>query len=322
MFRWLVLLLVLAASSVQAQNPSGWYVFQPLIGGPRVGAKPPWPAPNVQGIVLRIAANQIDLPVAQGVTYDWSAIDERLVELKRRNEDFTWQLQIYISVYYPQHWERKGAQTVSFRDAVGVRWRMLLPWDPVAQRLYRQLMLEAGKHYNLDPNLTLVHVTFPQAYSPEMHMPPEVIRLPGYATKIVAAYKQSIRAVAESFPSKAICLNLFNLTMNVNRQGPALTQLVATQAARAYGPRMHFQLNGWNAKGSFGNYDIFQLLVRLAKAGSPVGLEQVDHSGTARYGGTWSASLRRLSECQASYAIIYDKDQPRVTGWWADDPAR
>jgi hypothetical protein len=291
-------------------NPSGWYVFQPTIGAPGTPA-PSWPAANCTGAVIRIAANQI---VGSGNRVSWSVLDSRLAELRRRSPTASrWQLQINVgSSLFPASWKAAGAKTLKYAHKNRGNVEMLLPWDAKAQELYGALMQSAARKYASDDTLDMVHVTFPQAYSPEMHMPAELSKLAGFHTKIKQAYAFGIAAVADAFSSKAVCLNLYNVANTAPSDRSLSHTKAIASAAKAAHPNLWLQINSWNAKDSFANYDVHRLLVSY---GPPKQMEQVQASKDPAYGGTFAASLKYLKG--AASAIIYPPDMAKAGKWKA-----
>jgi hypothetical protein len=288
----------------QVSAPKGYYIFMPTIGAPDEG-QPHYPEPGITGAVIRIGAKVI-VSTNTPTQYNWKALDQRIRELKVHSPNSHWQLQIHTGVHYPPAWERAGAKTVSFLHKKYGRSKMLLPWDPKAIQLYAELMKAAGQRYGSDTTLDMVHVTFPQAYSPEMHMPVEVARLPGFEQKIKAAYLSSVPIVCAAFPNKAVCLNIFNVSKystgdhSIKLTRDIVNNLVATN------PNLWCQVNSWNAKSSWANYEAYKLLLQVDCQRQ---LEQVQSSSRPEYGGTFKQSLHYLSDAEVGSAIIYYNDQ-------------
>lgn len=289
-------------------KPSGWYVFMPTIGAPGIPA-PSWPAENCTGAVIRIAANQLAGPR----NFSWAVLDKRLDELHKRSSGSSrWQLQINVgSSLFPPSWKAAGAKTVKYKHESRGTVEMLLPWDPVAQELYATLMQAAAAKYGGHDDLDMVHVTFPQAYSPEMHMPAELSKLPDFHRNIKLAYAFGIAAVAEAFPGKAVCLNLFNVAKFSTDKSLSHTKAIAVAALAAH-KNLVTQVNSWNAKSTWGKYDVYRLWVSLPGNKQA---EQVQPSKSPEYGGTFKQSEHYLGEIPVQSAIIYPDDMKKAGQW-------
>lgn len=295
-------------------GPSGYYLMQPTIGN-LDGTAVVWPELYMKGVVIRIGANQI-VTTNDPHKYNWKLLDDRLRELKRRSPNAHWQLQVTTGIYYPKAWELAGAKTVAFNHKkygtnnrqLG-RIKALLPWDVKALQLYADLMMEVGKRYGADPTLDMVHVTHPQFYSPEMHMPSEVARLPDFTKKIKPAYEAGIGIVTAAFPNKAVCLNLFNVSKYATGdRSIKLTREIATEAVNRH-PNLWVQVNSWNAKNTWASYDAYKLMVALDAHKQ---IEQVQPSRDPKYGGSFEQSLHYIPDSGARSACIYNSDQPKA----------
>lgn len=267
------------------RRPRGVFVFRSAVGSIDL-ARPAGRNPNIAGWVLRDKWASVQPLEAKAPDFSRLLAAAKSVAIQGKQ----WQLEVFGG-------ESAPAWAGSMRTQLDTAYRMN----------YLALVAKMGATFANDPNLVAVHCCLPMTSSPEFRLP-DSLNKPGWQTKALAANASALTALGRAFPGIVITVNLHN---PVN----AADGFVAAQIAQGrslLGDRFCVQENAWNAKATQANYNVYRAVQEHAAAGYCAGLEQVQVSTDSAYGGTWAESLKYIGK--ASYLIIYEPDDKRVTG--------
>ena len=118
-----------------------------------------WSAPYISGMALREtwSVNQ----TANNSTYDWSFFDSGLAQAQLYNKKIS--LAVAAGAFCPTWLITAGAQYISITVQTSFQQsaqtlKMVLPWDPIFQSKWSNLVTAMGARYDADPNVAYVYI--------------------------------------------------------------------------------------------------------------------------------------------------------------------
>jgi hypothetical protein len=183
--------------------------------------------------------------------------------------------------------------------------RAPVPWDPTMHLHWQELATQLADRYGANPRIKVVHIPG-FAESSEMHLPDEVVLLPGYSSRVVA---ESWTAMAEplvsAFPGAIIALNYATPTQAELES--ADSQWLLDELAAMAGTRAGYQANDLAADVDLGR-NKYQTLIEQRQLGRHVGFQMVSPSGSSRFGGDFLDAVSIASTAGGDWLEIYPAD--------------
>jgi len=233
--------------------------------------------PFIAGAMLTISWRQIQRTNAN--EYDWSKVDEQLDNATSAGKDVT--LVLHAGGLHTPDWVKNtpGVQLITIIDTSNIYndktycQPITIPvfWDSVFLELKKNYIVEAGKRYGANPNVSGVMVSFANFITSDWNVPHDIDetgqkcgvkfnqirdwKAAGYTTeKMFIAGKETIDAWAAAFPGKALKLPIHPTHKNLedNKDGtPAtaskLAEKIIKYGYQEYPDRFYAQVNTLNA---------------------------------------------------------------------------
>jgi len=170
---------------------------------------------NLTGVCLHIGWGRIEQEPGK---LDFSAIDKTVAVLRRIGMKY--ELGIKPGADTPPFVFQQGAQSFEthvnnpHRPNFGEAVVIPVPWDPIYQSRFSQVIHEVGERYSADPLCVSIVLTCANFNSSEMHLPktPEDrakwSAMGDYGAKLLEVYKKYTDEWAKAFPKQAISLHL------------------------------------------------------------------------------------------------------------------
>jgi hypothetical protein len=171
--------------------------------------------PHLSGVCLHIGWKDIEKEPGH---WDFSAIDQTVAVLRRVGRKY--ELGIKAGADTPPFVYQQGAQSFEthvanpHRPNFGAAVVIPVPWDPIFQRQFSQVIQKVGERFSADPLCVSVVLTCANFNSAEMHLPktPEDRAkwkaMGDYEAKLLDVYKKYTDEWAKAFPHQAISLHL------------------------------------------------------------------------------------------------------------------
>lgn len=285
------LCLATATGAAEIKKPAGTFLMRPRLAAAKFNAL------GYPRIILREDAAF----VFATATPNFSRIEAAIKTLPAGAK---YQLEVLYGTQAPQRWKAQGVKWMKFAAPSPERpaGEMPVPWDQTARMLHAGEVAQLAKRFDGDANCLAVHCAHPVMYSAEFHMPKEITRTAGWQGHMAAAWQASVDAHEAAFKSTMTVLDLSACASD----NCAVATAVEKYAEEKLGARLGVQMNAWNARESLVDAKPYQLVKAAHGRGVWTGLEQVTASTNARYGGSFSASLKRAT--WADWKIIYEGD--------------
>ena len=292
-----------SAASIDVRMPEGNYVMRPDSGSINFPSSV-LNNPRIAGFVLRDAWASVN--PAPGV-YNWSRLDAAVAQVMAAGKQF--KLIVFSGVRAPTWLYQQGAQPMTFVEDGSFRpagtHTMPVPWDPVMLEYYGDLLEEMDRHFGSNPALVGVGLGGPTQFSLEMHLPREVMSLPGFSPEAVrGAWNTVLHKYAELFPNVPGVLHLAN---PIHFSDGVAVQ-VASDVVSILGNRGIIQHDALSAKPNLPNYNIHKIVASYGQSGTYVGFEELCASNQARFGGTFAVAWQRLTAAKGRYLDLYVSD--------------
>ena len=170
---------------------------------------------------------------------------------------------------------------------------------------YGNLLEEMDRHFGSNSALVAVGLGGPTRYSLEMHLPREIMTLPGFSPEAVrGAWNTVLHKYAELFPNVPGVLHLANPL----HFSDGVAVQVAGDVVSILGNRGVIQHDALSAKPDLPNYNIHQIVTSYGLSGTHVGFEELCASNQARFGGTFAVAWQRLTAAKGRYLDLYVPD--------------
>ena len=149
---------------------------------------------------------------------DFTVLDKTIAVF--RDTKTKYQLCLHPGAYTPDFVYAEGAKPFEskvrnpHRADVGKTVKIPVPWDPVYQRYYSDIIQQLGKRYATDPLCVSVVLTCANFMSAEMHLPKSPAdrmrwqSLGDYHTKLLEVYKKYTDDWAQAFPRHEVSLHI------------------------------------------------------------------------------------------------------------------
>jgi len=171
--------------------------------------------PHLSGVCLHAGWKEIE---SEAGKLDFSAIDKTVAVLRRIGMKY--ELSVKPGADTPPFVFAEGAKSIQteisnpHRANFGQAAQIPVPWDPIYQRHFSQLIERLGQRYASDPLCVGVVLTCANFMSAEMHLPhrPEDRAkwqaLGDYRGKLLEVYKKYTDEWAKAFPRQQVSLHL------------------------------------------------------------------------------------------------------------------
>ena len=170
---------------------------------------------NLSGVCLHIPWYGIEKEAGQ---FDFSQLDKAIALLRETGTKY--QLCLHPGVGTPDFVYAQGAKAFEsqvrnpHRANVGKTVKIPIPWDPVYERYFSEIIQQLGDRYAKDPLCLSVVLTCANFMSAEMHLPKtpsDRMRwqaLGDYQTRLLEVYKKYTDEWARAFPRQEVSLHL------------------------------------------------------------------------------------------------------------------
>lgn len=223
--------------------------------------------PYLTGVFMHGGWSEIE---AKEGEYNWESMDRAIEVLRKTGKKYA----LDIGGSRPPNFVyAAGAEKFVYRDDNphhGARYltemSMPLPWDPIWQKYYENILRKAGERYSSDPNCLSIVLTCSR--TAEMHFPrrpEEAQRWRAYENwdkRVIDSYTTLMDVLAEAFPRQQIVLMVSQMFNENDATGHSDEQIVVPiieYGLKRYPDRLTLQTNQLDgrrdATGKFA-YDI------------------------------------------------------------------
>jgi hypothetical protein len=185
---------------------------------------------------------------------DFARLDRVIDRIRKQGRYY--KLAINPGIYSPDWLYAKGAEAFDTLGSNPARKqiykkpiRIPVPWDPVFQASYFDMLAKVADHYRDDNHLRAVTLTVATFMSPEWHLPKSAEdrrrwqSLAGFPGKLEQAWKTGIDRFAELFPNQYLVLEASSYPVGLKQLGDAVVGHGATQHAGRFAVQIN-QLSG------------------------------------------------------------------------------
>ncbi|MCX7012413.1 MAG: DUF5696 domain-containing protein [Candidatus Sumerlaeota bacterium] len=196
--------------------------------------------------------------------FDWSLFDNAVEAAKERGKFVS--LAVEPGTESPDWVYEAGAQEFRFEGKDGTM-RMPVPWDPVYQIHWTDLVRAFGKRYAENPTVRKVQICGVNQYNPEMHLPKEPADMQQWNQisdgrlheRIVESWKKCIDLYMDSFHH---CLLTIDASPCLNDK--EIPQQVIAYGAQRYPARFGMQVDSLNGRDDQKGFFVYDLLESYA----------------------------------------------------------